>query len=125
MITKVGHSHDRHHVFDNVGGTILIVFRLLLALVFIAGCIYTYRQVRHALKQFLVKFAILGFLYVASMPIIVILANYLIEPRNRHEFVFITVEVFKFATNLILAYEINSKTSAYNKVNFKNASFIP
>jgi hypothetical protein len=43
MITKIGHSHDRHHVFDNIGGTILMVFRFIILLVFIFGCIKTFK----------------------------------------------------------------------------------
>jgi hypothetical protein len=108
MITKVGHSHDRHHVFDNVGGTILVGFRVIIILVFIWGCLRTYRRVRHNLKRFMLRFSILGLVYIASMPTIVGLANYLIPAKDRHEFVFITVEVIKFATNLTLAYEMNS-----------------
>jgi succinate dehydrogenase hydrophobic anchor subunit len=107
MITKIGHSHDRHHVFDNVGGNILIIFRCILILTFIWGCIRTYRQVRHTLKKFMVKFFILGFIYIASMPAIVGLANYVLPAKDRHEFVFIAVEVIKFTTNLTLAYEMN------------------
>jgi len=91
MITKVGHSHDRHHVFDNVGGTILIILRCIIILIFIWGCIRTYKQVRHNLKKFMVRFSILGFIYIASMPTIVGLANYMIPAKDRHEFVFITV----------------------------------
>ncbi len=91
MITKIGHEHDRHHLFDSVGGNILVGFRLFLALVFAGGCVYTYRNVRISLKQFLCKFSVLGFFYIASMPLVVILANYQVAARNRHEFVFICI----------------------------------
>lgn len=91
MVTKIGHSHDRHHIFDNVGGNILVGFRLLILLVFIIGCIKTYRTMRHNLKKFMIKFSILGFIYIASTPFIITFANYFILPKNRHEFVFIAV----------------------------------
>lgn len=125
MITKLGHSHDVHHVFDTVGGTILMYFRVIIVLIFIFGCIKTYKEVRHNLKRFMLKLTILGFIYIASTPIIVVSANHLLPPRNRHEFVFIAVELVKFITNLTFSYEINSKNSEYNRVNFKNASFLP
>jgi hypothetical protein len=73
----------------------------------------------------MVKLSILGFIYIASTPIIVLAANYLISAKNRHEFVFIAVEVTKFITNLTFGYWLNSKNSEYNRVNFKNASFLP
>ncbi len=91
MITKIGHSHDVHHVFDNVGGTILMWFRVIILLIFIYGCIKTHKNVRHNLKSFLIKLFILGFIYISSTPIIVNLANYFIAAKNRHEFVFIAV----------------------------------
>lgn len=91
MVTKIGHEHDRHHVFDSVGGSILTGYRIILSLVFIGGCIYTFRKVRISLKKFLTKFGILGLLYIASMPVIVLIANYNIYAKNRNEFVFICI----------------------------------
>lgn len=125
MITKIGHSHDVHHVFDNVGGTILMWFRVIIVLIFIYGCFKTFKGVRHNLKRFMGKLAVLGLIYIASTPIIVVAANYFIAAKNRHEFVFIAVEITKFITNLLFTYELNSKYSEYNRVNIKNASFIP
>lgn len=84
IVTKIGHSHDRHHVFDNVGGIILIVFRVTLVVVFVGGCVYTYRGVRQKLKDFLLRFALLGFIYVSSMPVIVFFANMWISAKDRH-----------------------------------------
>ena len=104
MVTKIGHEHDRHHVFDSVGGSILTGYRIIISLVFIGACIYTYRKVRNSLKKFLLKFAVLGLLYIASMPLIVLFANATINPQNRNEFVFICIEIIKFGTNMILTY---------------------
>ena len=92
---------------------------------FIGACIYTYRQVRINLKKFLIKFVVLGAFYIASMPLIVILANSYVSAQNRNEFVFICIEMIKFTTNMILTYEMNIKTSEYNRVNYSNASFLP
>ena len=84
MVTKLGHSHDRHHVFDSVGGSILTGYRLVISLAFILGCVSTYRKVRINLKKFLFKFGILGWLYIASMPLIVLIANFSIHAKNRN-----------------------------------------
>jgi hypothetical protein len=125
MITKIGHSYDRHHIFDNVGGTILIVFRIVFVLVFVCGVVYSYVYARSNQKGFIFKFAVVGLGYIGSMPLLVGLANYLVDAKDRHEFVFIAVETVKFATNLILAYQFSAKKSAYSKVNAKDSSFIP
>ena len=111
MITKIGHSHDRHHVFDSIGGTVLITYRSLVFLIFILGCIKTYTKTRFSLKAFMIKLMILGGLYISSMPVVVIGANLLIHAKNSHEFVFIVIESIKFLTNLILAFEFNYKES--------------
>jgi hypothetical protein len=84
VMTKLGDSHDRHHVFDSIGGSILIGYRLILSIVFVVGCIITYRKVRINLKKFLLKLGLLGWLYIASMPLIVLFANYNIHPKNRN-----------------------------------------
>lgn len=91
MVTKIGNSHDVHHVFDNVGGTILMWFRVIIILVFLYGCFKTYKGVRHSLKKFMVKLLVIGFIYIASAPIIVLAANHFVAAKNRHEFVFIAV----------------------------------
>ena len=62
----------------------MIGFRVILTLVFIGACFKTFRKVRINLKKFMTKFGILGFLYIASMPLVVLLANWKIEPKNRH-----------------------------------------
>ena len=71
------------------------------------------------------KFGVLGLLYVGSMPLVVWLANWQVAAKNRNEFVFISIEIIKFVTNMVLGYEMNAQASEYNRVNFKNASFIP
>lgn len=125
MITKMGHDHDRHHLFDNVGGGILIAFRLLLSAIFLGGSIWTFRKVRVSLKQFVWKLMVLGLLYIGSMPLVVLVANAWVAARERHEFVFVCIEIIKFSTNMIIWYEMNVKHSEYNRVNYKNASFLP
>ena len=111
MVTKIGHSHDRHHIFDNIGGSMLVGFRLLILLVFVIACIQTYKAMRHSLKKFMLKFSLLGFIYIGSTPFIISFANYFVLPKNRHEFVFIAVEITKFIVNVTLTYQITSKRS--------------
>ena len=76
MITKIGHSHDRHHVFDSIGGILLGYYRMFILVIFIFGCIRTYRKTRYNLKLFVIKLLILGGLYISSMPVVVLGANY-------------------------------------------------
>jgi hypothetical protein len=78
LITKIGHSHDRHHIFDSIGGNILLGYRIVILIVFIWGCIRTYKTVRHNLRKFMLKLSFLGFIYIASTPVIIFIANYLI-----------------------------------------------
>jgi hypothetical protein len=84
IITKIGNDHDRHHIFDNVGGIVLVIYRLIVLLVFVLGCRRTYGLVRINLKKFIVKFALLGALFIAAMPATVLSANKFIEAKNRH-----------------------------------------
>jgi succinate dehydrogenase hydrophobic anchor subunit len=75
LITKMGNDHDRHHVFDNVGGIVLIIYRTIILLVFLLGSIRTYKLVRINLKKFILKFLLLGTLFIASLPATVLSAN--------------------------------------------------
>ena len=84
IVTKIGHEHDRHHVFDSIGGNILICYRIIIAIVFGIACFFTFRKVRISLKKFMTKFGLLGFLYIASMPVVVLLANWQISAKNRN-----------------------------------------
>jgi hypothetical protein len=59
------------------------------------------------------------------MPLVVWLANWQVAAKHRNEFVFISIEIIKFVTNMVLGYEMNAQASEYNRVNYKNASFIP
>lgn len=91
MITKLGDENNSHHIFDNVGGSILVVYRLIIAVVFLIGIFVTYKKARDQVKSFMIKLAVFGFIYVISMPFVVNFANYATDPKNRHEFVFISI----------------------------------
>ena len=90
-MTKIGHEHDRHHVFDSIGGNILIGYRIVIGVVFVVACLFTFRKVRINLKRFMTKFGLLGLIYIGSMPVVVLLANWKIEAKNRNEFVFTSI----------------------------------
>ena len=92
LLTQLDNKeHDRHHVFDTASGTLLIIERFTIALVFFVGVIVTYVRSRYRIKQYLKKFSILGGLYICGMPIIVLWANAYIPQSQRNEFVFIVV----------------------------------
>jgi len=78
MISKIGHSHDRHHIFDSTGGIVLMSYRIVIFTIFIIGIIRTYRKTRYNLKKFIIKLLILGGLYISSMPLVVFGANNMI-----------------------------------------------
>lgn len=84
VLSKIGHSHDRHHLFDSVSGYLMIGFRVIIFIVFLGGIFVTFREVRHNLKMFLLKFALLSGLYLASMPLIVLIGNLWVDPAGRN-----------------------------------------
>lgn len=85
ILTRLGSSdHDRHHIFDNISGNIIFGFRLIILIVFICAIIHTYKTSRTKVKNFIVYFGIIGGVYIYATPIIVILGNTLIAPKNRH-----------------------------------------
>lgn len=75
LVSKIGHSHDNHHIFDTVGGTVLIGLRLLILLVFLFGIAKTFGEVRHGLKEFLLRLGLWGAIYIGGMPVVVVAAN--------------------------------------------------
>ena len=77
-------SHDRHHLFDDFSGSIIIIYRLLFVLIFIAGITYTYTKSRTKVKKFIVFFGFFGSLYISAVPIIIFISNNWIAPKDRH-----------------------------------------
>ena len=49
----------------------------------------------------------MGGLYIASLPIIVLIGNTMIAPKDRHEFVFVAVEGLKCITNIGISIMLN------------------
>lgn len=85
LLTKIQSGiHDRHHMFDNITGYVIIGFRLLLLVVFLGGAFNTYMKSREKVKKFFIMFIVLGGIYVAALPIIVLMGNSMVEAKNRH-----------------------------------------
>ena len=92
VLTRLGSAdHDRHHIFDNIGGNIMFGFRLIILIIFVCAIVNTYKTSRTKVKNFIVYFGLIGGIYIIATPIIVFLGNMLIAPKDRHEFVFIMV----------------------------------
>lgn len=92
MLTKLqSGEHDKHHIFDNISGYVIIGYRLLLLIVFVFATLNTYVQSRTKVKNFVLVFGVFGALYIAAMPIIVLIGNTMIAPKDRHEFVFVAI----------------------------------
>lgn len=85
LLTKIQSGiHDRHHMFDNVTGYVIIGFRLILLVIFIGGAINTYSKSREKVKKFFALFIIFGTIYVAALPIIVLIGNTMVKAKDRH-----------------------------------------
>jgi len=92
ILTKVqSSSHDRHHVFDNISGHVVVAFRFLILAIFLVGVVNTYKKSRSRVQGFLIKFGVLGAIYISALPLIVHIGNNYVEARNRNEFVFVAI----------------------------------
>jgi hypothetical protein len=76
--------HDRHHLFDDFNGTLVIIYRLIFVLIFLAGVIHTYAKSRIKVQKFIILFGIFGSLYITAVPIIIFISNNWISPKDRH-----------------------------------------
>ena len=84
MAKMMTQDHDRHHIFDNISGTIMISYRVLFTIIFIGGIIYTYQISKARIKRFIVLFGILGSLYIAALPLIIFVGDKCIAAKDRH-----------------------------------------
>jgi hypothetical protein len=126
LMTQMANSaHDAHHTFDAPAGTLLIMTRLVVGVVFAISTLITYGQSRLKVRLFLKRFGVLGFSYICAIPMIVLVANRVVPVKDRSEFVFVGVEVTKTVCNVWLMYMVSSSRSEYNKLSYKNVSFMP
>lgn len=114
-----------HHTFDAPTGYALIFIRLSISAAFLISIFATHQHSRYRVRQFLRRFGFFGFLYLCSMPLVVYIANSIVPAPKRSEFVFISVEALKTVCNICLMYMVSSSRSEYNKLCYKNASFLP
>jgi hypothetical protein len=85
LLTKIQSGiHDRHHMFDNITGYVIIGFRLILLVIFIGGAINTYLKSREKVKKFFAMFIVFGGIYIAALPIIVLIGNTMVKAKDRH-----------------------------------------
>lgn len=77
-------THDRHHLFDDFSGTIIIIYRLLFVLIFVVGIMFTYTKSRIKVKKFIILFGVFGSLYISAVPIIIFISNNWIPAKDRH-----------------------------------------
>jgi hypothetical protein len=77
LLTKLqSDEHDRHHIFDNISGHVMIGYRVLILIVFVIAITTTYLKTSVAKTQkFIIAFGIFGSLYIAAMPIIILMGN--------------------------------------------------
>ena len=100
-------------MFDNITGYVIIGFRILLLIIFIGGAISTYMKSREKVKNFVLVFIMFGGVYIAALPIIVLIGNTMVGAKDRHEFVFVAIEGLKCVTNIGMSIMLNREKSYY------------
>ena len=114
LLTKLSTGdHDKHHVFDNITGTMIVGYRIVFVLVFIGAIIRIYRKSKAKVQSFIKSFGCFGALYIAALPLIVWIGNSYVSAKDRHEFVFVALETLKCITNIGLILMLNLERSEY------------
>ena len=116
-------SHDRYHMYDSVPGFIQLIIRLMVYLVFVGGVIYSHKTHNNS-KRFSGILYVCGSVYILSLPLMLILTTFHLSKIDQQELVFVGGELLELMTNLLLTYLVTSKGSLYQKVAWKNKSFI-
>jgi hypothetical protein len=115
---------DKYHMYDTIPSYLLVVFRILSVLVFMAGIVMLYLKTYKHLQimRFLASFSLLGAVHFLSLPAIMVLAN-LLPPPSRKQIVFFSVELIKNSTNLLVTWMMASRSSQYSRVKQSGQSF--
>jgi len=72
---------------------LIIAIRLLLFCYFIQGIIKTYGEVQFKVKEFILRFGVLGTVYFLVFPILV-LVTCIVDEHYRHKVITIGTQVF-------------------------------
>lgn len=85
-------SHDKYHMFDTIPSYLLVFFKFVSELIFLGGCIKTIISTKNnkQVKNFMFEILILGTLYISSVPLIMLIVQY-IPASARKEWVFIVI----------------------------------
>lgn len=117
-------AHDKYHMYDTIPSYLLVFFKFLTIIIFVAGCIKTIIQSKdNRIKQFMYEILILGGLYISSVPLVMLSVEYL-PPSARKEWVFFLIELAKTFIIFLLAYMISYKKSGYRSVALGDQSFM-
>jgi len=73
-----------HHTFDAYSGSLLVWLRFIVGFGFLISIIITYQESRYKIRQFLIKFAILGSAFIFAMPTLVYIANSYLPAKDRN-----------------------------------------
>jgi len=63
---------DTHHKYDSTAGNILLLLRILVLIIFFIGSLRTYNNQTGKIRKFIKKLALVGGIYLAVWPLIVI-----------------------------------------------------
>ncbi len=109
---------DKYHMFDTIPAYIMIGFRLLAFLIFVAGVVKISLKVKEdekTLRKYVLELAILGTIYLTFLPASIYLVEF-IDPKYRKDVMYIGIEIIRYVLNVWLVILSGSKTSAYRKI---------
>lgn len=66
---------DIHHKYDSTAGNILLLLRILILIIFFIGALRTYNNETGKIRKFIKKLALVGGIYLAVWPFIVIFSE--------------------------------------------------
>lgn len=116
---------DKYHMYDTIPSYLLVFFRIVTVIIFAVGiiklCCYDCKKNKQAIS-FLANFGFMGGVYFLSLPVIMLIANFL-PYTSRKQIVFFSVECIKNSVNLMLTWMVSSKKSAYKNIRQSGQSF--
>lgn len=84
VLNKINDSeHDKYHMYDSIPGYLLVGFRCILIVIFLIGIILTYNKSNPKKHQFIMEFGILGTIFIASLPLMLLYVDWLVNKNNQ------------------------------------------
>jgi hypothetical protein len=92
IFTKINdNEHDKDHMFDSISGIILIGYRFMILIVFLAGLYITVPITQSKKKNFYYSFGPLGIFYISSLPILLLLADSISSKSGQQKLILMSI----------------------------------